>query len=94
MSCQEFSASHPQIWCEKGTQPHAGVDFFEGNLQVERAVKGKASITRIWDGTLHELEELPFAEDLHDMPDVFTPYRNKVWCSKVSSHKNSHASMR
>jgi deoxyribodipyrimidine photo-lyase len=32
----------------------------------------------VWGSTLYELDELPFDEGLHDLPDSFTPFRNKV----------------
>ena len=47
-------------------------------LQVKRAVSGKAGLEQFWDGTLHHRSDLPYAEDLHDLQDVFTPFRNKA----------------
>lgn len=38
----------------------------------------KARVEQIWDSTLYHLHDLPFAEDLNDMGDVFTPVKNKV----------------
>ena len=46
--------------------------------QVKRAVSGKAGLEQFWDGTLHHRSDLPYAEDLHDLQDVFTPFRNKA----------------
>ena len=54
-------------------------------LAVDRALRAalqlQSSTTRlqtVWSGTLYERNDLPFRDDLSDMPDVFTPYRNKV----------------
>ena len=49
-------------------------------LQVKKAVGNKATLEQIWDSTLYHLHDLPFAEDLNDMQDVFTPFKNKVKC--------------
>jgi DNA photolyase len=32
----------------------------------------------IWGSTMYELKDLPYQEGLTDMPDTFTPFRNKV----------------
>jgi len=32
----------------------------------------------IWGSTMYDLKDLPFGQGLADMPDVFTPFRNKV----------------
>ena len=32
----------------------------------------------IWGSTMYDLKDLPFAQGLADMTDVFTPFRNKV----------------
>lgn len=50
-------------------------------LGVDEAIKraiAPSSLLPLWGGTLYEKEELPFAADLSDLPDVFTPFRNKV----------------
>ena len=42
----------------------------------------KAKVETIWGSTLYELKDLPFEQSpdqpLIDMPDVFTPFKNKV----------------
>jgi len=45
----------------------------------KRKLQGSA-VHSIWGSTLYDLTDLPFAVDdgLSDMPDVFTPFRNKV----------------
>ncbi|KAL1529443.1 hypothetical protein AB1Y20_000390 [Prymnesium parvum] len=52
-------------------------------LKVDRALRGAlpsgtAQLTPVWGGTLYDKCELPFRADLSDLPDVFTPFRNKV----------------
>lgn len=47
-------------------------------MQLKRALGSKARLERLWDGTLYHPADLPFAENMNDMPDVFTPFRNKV----------------
>ena len=38
----------------------------------------QSKVEEIWGSTMYDLEDLPFDDDLSDMPDVFTPFRNKV----------------
>jgi deoxyribodipyrimidine photo-lyase len=38
----------------------------------------KGTVHTIWGSTMYDRADLPYADDLHDMPDVFTPFRNKV----------------
>jgi deoxyribodipyrimidine photo-lyase len=33
---------------------------------------------KVWGSTLYELDELPYDDDLGDLPDSFTPFRNQV----------------
>ena len=47
-------------------------------VQVKRALGDKAKLERIWDSTLHHPADLPFSQDMQDLPDVFTQFRNKV----------------
>ena len=52
-------------------------------LKVDRALRdalpaGVAQFSPVWGGTLYEKTDLPFRADLSDLPDVFTPFRNKV----------------
>lgn len=49
----------------------------------ERAIEFKvnkifASKEKVWGSTLYELDELPYNESLSNLPDTFTPFRNKV----------------
>lgn len=32
----------------------------------------------VWGSTMYDIDDLPFEKDLQDMPDVFTPFKNKV----------------
>ena len=45
---------------------------------VRRAIQGRADLHLIWDSTMYHRDDLPFASDLSDLPDVFTPARNKI----------------
>lgn len=52
-------------------------------LKVDSALRsalpaGTAQFTPVWGGTLYDKSELPFRTDLSDLPDGFTPFRNKV----------------
>lgn len=38
----------------------------------------KAKVTEVWGSTMYDLKDLPFDANLASMPDVFTPFRNKV----------------
>jgi deoxyribodipyrimidine photo-lyase len=40
--------------------------------------KGNSALHTIWGSTMYNLSDLPFTDGLTDMPDVFTPFRNKV----------------
>jgi deoxyribodipyrimidine photo-lyase len=41
-------------------------------------VPSSSSVTQVWGSTLYNLQHLPFDESLKEMPDTFTPFRNKV----------------
>lgn len=38
----------------------------------------QSKLTQIWGSTMYDLPDLPFDNDLQNMPDVFTPFRTKV----------------
>ena len=40
--------------------------------------QGRAQLQALWGPSLYHLGDLPFAQDLADMPNVFTPFREKV----------------
>ncbi len=47
--------------------------------KVSSAIKGmRGSLQLQWGSTLYHIDDLPFADTLVDMPDVFTPFRTKV----------------
>lgn len=46
------------------------------SILKKHAQKGK--VDEIWGSTLYDLKDLPFEAGLADMPDIFTPFRNKV----------------
>lgn len=52
-------------------------------LKVDKALRsalpaGTCQFKPVWGGTLYERSEIPFSPDLADLPDGFTPFRNKV----------------
>ena len=38
----------------------------------------QAKVEEIWGSTMYDLQDLPFDANLQNMPDTFTPFRNKV----------------
>ena len=54
-------------------------------LAVDKAVRAaislhhpKSSLDVVWGSTLYELDDLPFEDGPHGIPNTFTPFRNKV----------------
>ena len=52
-------------------------------LKVDAALRGalpagEAQLVPVWGGMLYDKAALPFSPDFSDLPDVFTPFRNKV----------------
>lgn len=56
-------------------------------LAVDKALKNtlktfrkgaKGSLETVWGSTLYDIDDLPFEQGLSGMPDVFTPFRNKM----------------
>lgn len=54
-------------------------------LSVDKAIRAalslhhpKGSLETIWGSTMYNLEDLPFKDGPHGIPDTFTPFRNKV----------------
>ena len=47
------------------------------HVQLKRALKGRGQLQIVWDSTLYHKDDLPFG-DVNEMPDVFTPFRNKA----------------
>ena len=37
-----------------------------------------ASLEKVWGSTMYHIDDLPYNKDLSNMPDTFTPFRNKV----------------
>lgn len=46
--------------------------------RVRAAVRGRGRLRTVWNATLYHIEDLPYSEDLSDMPDTFTPARKKI----------------
>lgn len=54
------------------------------NSRVRSALGGEgARLAEIWGNTLYHIDDVPFDRKLHDLPSVFTPFRNK--CEESSS---------
>ena len=45
---------------------------------VKRTLGNQGRLQTVWGNTLYEKDDLPFRPDMSDLPDVFTPFRNKV----------------
>ena len=59
---------------------HADVTGDELRVErgVARALQGRGKLERLWGNSLYQPDDLPFARDMSDLPDVFTHFRNKV----------------
>lgn len=54
-------------------------------LAVDKAVRAvmtqhhpQATLETIWGSTMYDIDDLPFNDGAHGIPDMFTPFRNKV----------------
>ena len=45
---------------------------------VKRTLGNQGRLQTVWGNTLYGRDDLPFSQDMSDLPDVFTPFRNKV----------------
>lgn len=45
---------------------------------VRAALGARGRLQLLWGNTLFHFDDVPFAPDMSDLPDVFTPFRNKV----------------
>ena len=50
--------------------------------QVRNAIKGKGKLELLWDLSLYHQDDLPM-DDISDMPDVFSPFKNKACPKKI-----------
>eukprot|EP00978_Attheya_sp_CCMP212_P022093 scaffold65450_cov49-Attheya_sp.AAC.1 len=65
----------PRVFC----QEEVASEELRVDKAVKRELKCKAgSLETIWGSTLYEPDDLPFDGNVLGMPDVFTPFRNKV----------------
>ena len=59
----------------------AHAEITKEELDVEKGVRkalgDKGRLHLVWGNTLYEKDQLPVG-DMSDIPDVFTPFRNKV----------------
>lgn len=68
------------------TQAEVTSEEQDVDAAVQRAVRGKGGrLQLLWGNTLFHRDDLPFAPDMADLPDVFTPFRNKACPSAKSS---------
>lgn len=60
----------------------AHAEITKEELDVEAGVKktlgNQGRLHLVWGNTLYEKDQLPFRPDASDLPDVFTPFRNKA----------------
>ena len=61
------------IASEEVTYEEVAVDH-----KVRAAISGRGRLRTVWNYTLYHVEDLPYAADLADMPDTFTPARKKI----------------
>eukprot|EP00522_Entomoneis_paludosa_P012888 CAMPEP_0172443734 /NCGR_PEP_ID=MMETSP1065-20121228/3947_1 /TAXON_ID=265537 /ORGANISM="Amphiprora paludosa, Strain CCMP125" /LENGTH=587 /DNA_ID=CAMNT_0013194061 /DNA_START=89 /DNA_END=1852 /DNA_ORIENTATION=+ len=50
----------------------------EAVRSMQSILPPSAKVQTVWGSTMYELEDLPFGEALGDLPNTFTPFRNKV----------------
>lgn len=65
----------PQITCQQ--------EVASEELAIDKAIKrmfknGNGALESVWGSTLYDPDDLPFNDGIYGMPDVFTPFRNKV----------------
>eukprot|EP01004_Peranema_trichophorum_P002961 NODE_1981_length_1729_cov_39.123910_g1689_i0.p1 GENE.NODE_1981_length_1729_cov_39.123910_g1689_i0~~NODE_1981_length_1729_cov_39.123910_g1689_i0.p1 ORF type:complete len:513 (+),score=56.38 NODE_1981_length_1729_cov_39.123910_g1689_i0:49-1587(+) len=61
------------------TQTEVTSEELQIDALVSNAIKDKSSkLIKLWGSTLYHIDDLPFAKNLADMPDVFTPFREQV----------------
>ena len=50
----------------------------EVDAGVRARLGGRGQLRLLWGNTLFHADDVPYAPDMADLPDVFTPFRNKV----------------
>ena len=45
---------------------------------VRASLAGRGELQLRWGNTLYHKDDVPYAPDMADLPDVFTPFRTKV----------------
>jgi deoxyribodipyrimidine photo-lyase len=48
------------------------------DIKVRTAISGRAKLRSMWGHTLYHIDDLPYLPNLSDLPDIFTPFKNKV----------------
>lgn len=68
-----FRGMNPRIVCQE--------EVCSEELRVDKAIRStlsSGSLQTVWGSTLYNLKDLPFPGEANGIPDVFTPFRNKV----------------
>jgi deoxyribodipyrimidine photo-lyase len=68
-----FGDMDPRILCQE--------EVCSEELCVDKAIRStlsSGSLQTVWGSTLYNLKDLPFPGEANGIPDVFTPFRNKV----------------
>ncbi len=65
----------PNVYCQE--------EIASEELAVDKAMKRilkvhDGKLTSTWGSALYDIEDLPYINGVHDMPDTFTPFRNKM----------------
>ena len=55
--------------------PPLPADFL---IHDQNVLKYNGKLESTWGSALYDIEELPYINGVHDMPDSFTPFRNKM----------------
>ena len=58
---------------EESTSEELAVD-----AKVRAAIASRGRLKTIWGHTMFHIDDLPYAEDLSDIPDTFTPCRKTI----------------
>jgi hypothetical protein len=66
-------SSNTVLTMEESTAEERAVD-----ARVRAAIAARGRLKTLWGHTLFHIDDLPFSEDLADMPDTFTPARKTI----------------
>jgi deoxyribodipyrimidine photo-lyase len=60
------------------TQSEVTSEEAEADAGIRAKLGQRGRLQLLWGNTLFHIDDLPFAPDMADLPDVFTPFRNKA----------------